>query len=169
MLLQNGFTRKYIYASTICCFAFTSGLMGLVDTIMGNFLHYIWPEDYSAVYGSIYGYGRIFANWLWLAFLYMSICCLFYLGVLIINKIGKSAAVYLAIVLAGVLALIVMLFRYILSAETVVRIRQTALGAMGVMTDGTVNRFLPLLTFLALAAVLGTGAYSVIRRTELKG
>ena len=34
MLIQNGFTRKYIFLSTFSLFAFISGIMSLVDTIL---------------------------------------------------------------------------------------------------------------------------------------
>ena len=35
-LLQNGYTRKYIFGATICMFTLLAGTMALVDTIIGN-------------------------------------------------------------------------------------------------------------------------------------
>lgn len=36
MLIQNGFTRKYIFIATLSMFGFISGTMALIDTIVGN-------------------------------------------------------------------------------------------------------------------------------------
>lgn len=39
-LLQNGYTRKYIFGATICMFTLLAGTMALIDTIIGNTLHF---------------------------------------------------------------------------------------------------------------------------------
>ena len=39
MLIQNGFTRKYIFMATLSLFCFISGIMALVDTVVGNVIH----------------------------------------------------------------------------------------------------------------------------------
>ena len=36
MLIQNGFTRKIIFAATMSMFLFISGIMALIDTIVGQ-------------------------------------------------------------------------------------------------------------------------------------
>lgn len=36
MLMQNGFTRKYIFIATLSMFCFISGTMALVDMVAGN-------------------------------------------------------------------------------------------------------------------------------------
>ena len=48
MMIQNGFTRKYIFAATLSMFAFIGGIMSFVDTVMGNLLHYFVP-NYSSL------------------------------------------------------------------------------------------------------------------------
>ena len=40
--------------------------------------------------------------------------------------------------------------------------------AMGFMADGTINYIFPTITLFILLAILGSGAYAIIRRTELK-
>lgn len=167
MLIQNGFTRKYIFAATISMFGFVSGIMALIDTIVGNLLHHI-NNNYSAVYGSVYGYGNKFMNWLWLFLIYVTFCCLLYLIVLVINKAGKSVSVCLGIVFGGIILLIVALFRYVFTSEFVAHIMNFFMNAMGFMTDGTINLIFPALTLFVLAVVLSGCAYAVLHRTELR-
>lgn len=167
MLIQNGFTRKNIYIATLSMFCFISGIMAFVDTLVGNVLHY-FNKNYTSLYGGIYGYGNIFMNWLWLFLFYVLVCCLMYLVILVINKLGKTASVYLGVCLGCMVLLIAALFRYVFSAVTVSNISKFLMKAMGIMADGTINCLFPALSLFIAAAVLGIGAYSVIRRTELK-
>lgn len=89
MLIQNGFTRKYIFIATVSLYLFISGIMALVDTIMGNVLHAVRP-DYFSLYGALYGYHNVLINWLWLFLVYMAVCFLLYLMILVINRTGKQ-------------------------------------------------------------------------------
>ena len=167
MLIQNGFTRKYIFIATLSMFGFISGTMALVDAVVGNLMYHI-NNNYFSVYGAIYGYDNIFMNWLWLFLLYVTFCCLLYLIVLVINKVGKKASIYLAVVFGGIILLIIALFRYVFTAEIVGNILEFLMKAMGFMADGTINYIFPALTLFVLATILGTGSYAIIRRTELK-
>lgn len=167
MLIQNGFTRTYIFVASLTMFAFISGIMALVDTIVGNALHGFRPVC-DTMYGSLYGYGNLFANWLWLFLLYMTVCILFYLAILAVHKLGKSRSLYLGIGLGGLILLITALFQYVLPDRLVKGFWEAFQTAFGFLSDGTVNRFLPALTLLILAGVLGAGSYGVIRRTEVK-
>lgn len=166
-LIQNGFTRKYIFLSTIGMFIFMAGTMALVDTIIGNVLHY-FMNNYFTLFGSLYGYGNIFANWLWLTVLYLTFCSSFYLAVLIINKVGKVMSLYLGVALGGIVLLVIALFRYVLSSEIVSNVTEFLMKTMGFMSDGTVNYIFPIITLLIIGIVLGVSSYAVIRRTELK-
>ena len=69
-LLQNGYTRKYIFGATVCMFTLLAGTMALIDTIIGNSLHF-FNSNYFTLYSSLYGFGNIFINWLWLTALYL--------------------------------------------------------------------------------------------------
>lgn len=167
MLIQNGFTRKYIFIATIVMFSFISGIMALIATIVGNGIHYFNSSN-STFYGIIYGYDHLFMNWLWLALLYFTVCCLAYLVVLTINKIGKKSSILLLVILSGIILLIIALFRYVFTRETIYHIFKFIVRVMGFMADGTVNYVFPVITFLILASFLSTGSYAIIRRTELK-
>lgn len=168
MLIQNGFTRRYIFLATFSLFAFISGIMALVDTVIGHLLHALWGT-YASLYGDIYGYGNVFTNWLWLFCVYLFVCSLFYLGVLVINRMGKTISLFLGVILAGILLLLVALFRFVFSGEFVSRLGRLALNAMGFMGDGSINLLFPVLTFLLVTVLLGLSSYGVIRRTELRG
>lgn len=167
MLLQNGFTRKVIFGATFSMFCFISGTMAFIDTIVGNLLHY-FNDDYSSLYSGIYGYDNIFMNWLWLFLVYVLVCCLLYLAILVINKVGKTISIYLGVALGGIVLIVIALFRYVFSAETIRNIFEFLTKAMGFMTDGTINYLLPALALLLLITVLGSCSYAIIRRTELK-
>lgn len=166
MLIQNGFTRSYILLATISMFLFISGIMSLVDTITGNVLHYLL-DDYSSLYGNMYGYNHVFANWIWLFLMNLLVCCFLYLGILVINKIGKTVSIYLGILLGGFGLLIAALFQFVLPHELVNNLAETALKITGFMSDGTINMFYPILALLLFVIILSIGSYHVIRRTEL--
>lgn len=168
MLIQNGFTRRYIFLATFSLFTFISAIMALVDTVVGNLLHAL-SENYFSMYGGIYGYGNVFTNWVWLFCVYLFVCSLFYLGVLVINRMGKTVSLFLGVILAGIVLLLVALFRFVLSVEVLSRLGKLALNAMGFMGDGSINLLFPVLTFLLVTVLLGLGSYGVIRRTELRG
>lgn len=166
-LIQNGFTRKYIFLSTICMFVLLAGTMALIDTIIGNAFHAL-NSAYVSIYGALYGYGRFFTNWLCLTVLYLAFCTLFYLVILVINKAGKKMSLVIGVLLGGGLLLVIALFRYVIPANAAHKIGRFFLGAMGFLADGTIHRMLPVLSLFVVAAVLGAGSYAVIRRTELK-
>lgn len=166
MLIQNGYTRKYIFIATLSMFCFISGTMALVDMIVGNVIHHL-NNNYASFYGAIYGYGNFFMNWLWLFLVYVFVCSLLYLVILIISKVGKNVSIYLGIGLGGIVLLIVALFRYVFSAQIVNNIMEFLTKAVGFMTDGTINYLFPVLSLFVLATVLGFGSYVVIRHTEL--
>lgn len=167
MLIQNGFTRKYIFIATLSMFGFISVTMALIDTIVGNLIHH-FNNSYSTLYGGIYGYDNLFMNWLWLFLLYVTFCCLLYLIILIINKTGKNVSIILGVVFGGIVLLIVALFRYVFTGETIHNILEFLMKAMGFMADGTINYIFPAITLFILLAILGAGSYAIIRRTELK-
>lgn len=166
-LLQNGYTRKYIFLATICMFTLLTGTMALIDTIIGNTIHTL-NHTYFTLFGILYGYDNLFANWLWLTVLYLMFCSLFYLGVLVINKAGKIISLSIGVGLFGIVLLIIALFQYVLSPEAVQNIAEFLMKEMGFMSDGTINLIFPVISFLVIETVLGIGSYAIIRRTELK-
>lgn len=166
-LIQNGYTRKYIFGATISMFTLLAGTMALIDTIIGNSIHY-FNDNYFTLFGSLYGYGNVFLNWLWLTVLYLMFCSLFYLAVLVINRVGKMVSLFIGVGLSCVILLVTSLFRFVFSQEFVSAAAEFVMKAMGFMSNGTTNLFFPILSFLVIGAVFGIGSYAVIRRTELK-
>ena len=166
-LLQNGYTRKYIFGATVCMFTLLAGTLALIDTIIGNSLHY-FNDNYFTLYGGLYGYGNVFANWLWLTALYLMFCSLFYLAVLVINRVGKTVSLLIGVVVCGIILLVIALFKFVFPDELVSKTWEFMMKAMGFMGDGTTNLFFPVLSFLVIGVVFGIGSYAVIRRTELR-
>lgn len=166
-LLQNGYTRKYIFGATVCMFTLLAGTLALIDTVIGNSLHY-FNDNYFTLYGGIYGYGNVFANWLWLTALYLMFCSLFYLAVLVINRVGKTVSLLIGVVVCGIILLVIALFQFVFPDELVSKTWEFMMKAMGFMGDGTTNLFFPVLSFLVIGVVFGIGSYAVIRRTELR-
>lgn len=166
-LIQNGYTRKYIFLSTVCMFVFMCGTMALIDTIIGNTIHYL-NNHYFTVFGALYGYDNLFFNWLWLTVLYLMFCSLFYLGVLVINKTGKIISLSIGVGLCGIILLVIALFRFVLSPKIVQNVVEFLMKIMGFMSDGTIQHIFPVISFFVIGTVLGISSYAIIRRTELK-
>lgn len=167
MLIQNGFSRRYIFIATVSMFCFISAIMAFIDTAVGHLIHMFNP-NYSSVYGAIYGYDHILMNWVWLFLLYSTVCCLFFCIILTLNKLGRLLSIYLGIIIGGLVLLIIALFRYVLTGEMITEVIQFLMKTMGFMNDGTINHILPGFTFLILVALLASGCYLIIHRTELK-
>ena len=166
-LIQNGYTRKYIFGATICMFTLLAGTMALIDTIIGNSLHF-FNNHYFTLYSSLYGYRNVFANWLWFTALYLMFCILFYFAVLVINRVGKTVSLLIGVGVCGIVLLVIALFQFVFSDEFVRKTGEFMMKAMGFMRDGTINLFCPILSFLVIGVIFGIGSYAVIRRTELR-
>ena len=166
-LLQNGYTRKYIFGATVCMFTLLAGTLALIDTVIGNSLHY-FNDNYFTLYGGIYGYGNVFANWLWLTALYLMFCSLFYLAVLVINRVGKTVSLFIGVGICGMILLVIALFQFVFTDKIVSNAAEFMMKAVGFMSDGTINLFFPILSFLVIGVAFGIGSYAVIRRTELR-
>ena len=149
-------------------FVLLCGTMALIDTVIGNTIHH-FANQYFTLFGSLYGYSSLFANWLWLTVLYLLFCSLSYLAILVIHRIGKTASLLLAVGLGGGVLLVIALFRFVLSDKAVRAVADFWIRAMGFTGDGTTNIFFPVITFLVIGLVFGLGAFALIRRAELKG
>lgn len=166
-LLQNGYTRGYMFLSTLLMFSAIAGAMALIDTAAGMLLRYLLPR-YFSIFGLLYGYRHPFLNWMWLTALYLLCCSLFYLAVLFINKVGKTASLLTGVGLAGVFLTGAALVRFVLPPESVEKLTRAALHAMGFFDGGVIKPILPVLTFLAVGIAAEACAYAVLRRTELR-
>lgn len=169
MLIQNGFTRKYILLSTLALFAFVSAIMALVDTVLGNILHML-SKSYDSFFAGIYGYGHLtILNWLWLFLIYVLLCCILYCAVLTVNKVGKMKTI-IAGITAGlsVCVLTPFLFRIVFSQELRQSVISFLMKGIGFMNDGTINLLYPILLLVLFVGVFSTCAYCIIRKTELK-
>ena len=87
-LLQNGYTRKYIFGATVCMFTLLAGTMALIDTIIGNSLHSstVTILPYTVAFMD----SEIFYKLVMAYCLIFDVCSLFYLCDLVINRVGKQ-------------------------------------------------------------------------------
>lgn len=166
-LIQNGFTRRYIFLATLGMFAAMCGLMAVIDTATGNLLH-AFNSHYAALFGNLYGYGRFLTNWLWLTAVYLLACSVSYLVVLVIHRAGKMCTLLIGTALGGVALLVLTLLRFVASPGFTAKLAQFVMNAMGFMNDGTVCVWMPIATFLLAVGMLSLGSYLLIRRSELK-
>lgn len=168
MLIQNGFTRKYIYLGTIAMFSFISAVMALVDTLFGRGMHQL-SANYFSMFGALYGYDQmILFNFLWLFLLYMCFGSLLYLVVLVIHKVERIVAVCGGITLGLVVILVLpVVFRFVLPQAFTEAFIKAILKGAGFMADGTVNLLYPLAALAILAVLFNLVSYRVIQRTEL--
>lgn len=148
-------------------FTLLAGTMALIDTIIGNTLHF-FNSNYFTLYSGLYGFGNVFANWLWLTALYLMFCSIFYFVVLIINRVGKTVSLLVGVGVCSIILLVIALFQFVFPDELVSKTGEFMMKAVGFMSDGTINLFFPILSFLVIGVIFGIGSYAVIRRTELR-
>ncbi len=166
MLIQHGFTRKYIFVATLALFAFISALLALVDTVMG-YLFYYNVHGYHALYGNNYGYENGFLNFLWLFMLYMLTCSVAYFVVLTINNMGKIKSLFMGVALTCVIALVSGLYIKVVSEEMKSAIGGLVLLLMGLPMNGGTQPLVPILTMFCFWLGVSACSYVVLRRTEL--
>ncbi len=173
MLMQNGFTRAYIFSATAAQFAFISGLMSLIDTAAGMVLRGLLSGllDYETIFESLYGYGHpAVLRWLWLFLVYLLISSLGFFFALVINRVPKKLSVFAVTILAALFLLgIPFLFAAVSAPWKAVghSILSFAVRCFGFMDDGTVRLTNPIFLLLLCIGILSAGSYLIIRRTEL--
>ena len=148
-------------------FTLLAGTTAHIHTIIGNTLHF-FNSNYFTLYSGLYGFGNVFTYWLSLTVLYLMFCSLFYFAVLIINRVGKTVSLLIGVGVCSLILLVIALFQVVFPDERVSKAGEFMMKAMGFMSDGTINLFFPILSFLVIGVVFGIGSYAVIRRTELR-
>lgn len=95
-------------------------------------------------------------------------CSIFYFVVLIINRVGKTVSLLVGVGVCSIILLVIALFKFVFPDELVSKTGEFMMKAVGFMSDGTINLFFPILSFLVIGVIFGIGSYAVIRRTELR-
>ena len=169
MLVQNGFTRIYFFLGTFSRFAFMSGVMSLIDTIIANILHTL-TGTYSTFFGSLYGYGQpVILSWFWLFLIYMLLCTLTFFFTLVFRNLSKKNAVIAGVLLGtALLAGISFLFSPASPENLRDHILKCMIKGLGFMEDGSIRMIYPLSLLILSAGFLSICSYFIIRRTELK-
>lgn len=159
--IQNGFTRKLFFLSSMLSLLAISAFVALIDTAIGQTLHAFL--NYRSLFGSAYGYQNIFYNWLWLTLLYFALSSSLYMLVVLIKKLGVVGSIILGV--AIVLTIITLLTSSFQLAYKTFRFIKMALGFM---PDGTMNVFNPMLSFLIVSLVSSIISFPLVCTIEIK-
>ena len=121
MLIQNGFTRKYIFISTISMFMFIAAVLAFFDTIIGSVAPLVMTE-YKNFFGLIYGIkNQYLLNWLLLFLTYTFVSSVTYFFVVLFNKIGKYFFIAFMVALGIILGFIVPLLFFFVVPENIIQ------------------------------------------------
>lgn len=168
MLIQNGFTRKYIYAGAAAMFTGVTAMMAAVDTMVPELLG---MKEYHTLFVGLYGEEHvILIQWLWLFLLYFTVSVICYFLTLISNKIGKKNFWFL-LILTGAVCLIllpVIISRFLPDAAAAA-LTEAVLQLAGFDASGRVALIWPLGTLLFICITFAALSYGMIRKTEIKG
>lgn len=107
MLLQNGYTRCYIFIATLMLFLQTAVTLALVDTLAARLLEGV-AHGYWSLFTAIYGPDHaLWLQGLWRFGVYVSLVSVGYLCALTVTRLGTKRALILGIALwcAGVVIL----------------------------------------------------------------
>lgn len=107
MLLQNGFTRCYIFIATLALFLQTAATLALVDTLAARFLEGV-AHGYWSLFTAIYGPNHtLWLQGLWRFGVCLVLVCVGYFCALTVTRLGTKRALILGIALwcAGVVIL----------------------------------------------------------------
>lgn len=168
MLMQSGFTRKYIFISTISMFIFMAAVLALIDTAIGSVMPLMLPE-YRNIFGAIYGYkNQYLLNWVMLFLTYTFVSSLTYFFVVLYNKIGKIFFIAFMVALGIILGFIIPLFFvYVIPANVIDNIFTFLVRIAGFTSNG-INYFYPIISLIIASGFFGGITYLILRRTELK-
>ena len=169
MLIQNGFTRKYIFISTISMFMFMAAVLSFFDTIIGSVAPLVMTE-YKNFFGLIYGIkNQYLLNWLLLFLTYTFVSSVTYFFVVLFNKIGKYFFIAFMVALGIILGFIVpLLFVYVVPENIIQNIFTFLSRIAGFTADGTINYLYPIVSLIIGTGIFGGITYLILRRTELK-
>ena len=172
MLLQNGFTRCYIFIATLVLFLQTAVTLALVDTLAARFLEGV-AHGYWSLFTAIYGPNH--ALWLqgcWRFGVYVSLVCVGYLCALTVTRLGTKRALFLGIVLwcAGVVVLPLAFREWLPDAlryDIGTQLETFLYQCVGFTAEG-VHFAYPLLSLAVLAVVGFAICFALLRRAPLK-
>lgn len=166
--LQNGFTRRRIYASTLCTFVLVSLFMSVFDTLMSILLG--MSNSYSSFFTTLYGAGNgLLTRWLWLFLAYLFFCSVSFAAAVLKNRIGKALFILLLITL-GILVFILLpvLIVNVFPAEVTSSLFYFFAGLLGFGPNRAPQLWAPMLTFLVLSGLFSGFSFLLIRKAELK-
>ena len=164
-LLQNGFTRKYIFISTVIMILCVSAIIAFINTIIGLILSAILP-DYHTLF-TLFGLkNQHFVNFLLLFLSYTLMSCIFHFFIVLYHRIGKTLFIVFITTLCMILLFAVpILFAYIIPTSIAKGILTPISWIIKFAEHGILNI---ILLYITASIILGGLTYLILRRTELK-
>ncbi len=164
VLLQNGYTRKIIFKSTLIIFALFSAITSWHDTILTEtFRGYsIFSKTFfSARYGFNYSFTT---KWIWLFTVYFLFISFVYALMIMYYNVGEKKSTGILISFLIITFLIIV----ILPDDAKSVLSFTIPFLFGRLKDGSINFILPFTTFISIASLFNLASYYTLSKTELK-
>lgn len=168
ILIQNGFSRKYIWYAALSMFVIISFLMALIDTTMASLLSRM--VDFKSLFQIIYGHDfSFFIQWAWLFIVNLSVAFISYMAALLCNHIGAKKFWYSMLILFVVIVLMGIPFLiYILPTNALKAITTFISMLYGFSESGSIHIITPLLVGIGIVGVISSMQFKLIKKTELK-
>lgn len=172
MLLQNGFTRCYIFIATLALFLQTAATLALVDTLAARFLEGV-AHGYWSLFTAIYGPNHtLWLQGLWRFGVYLVLVCVGYFCALTVTRLGTKRTIFLGIVLwcMGVLALPTLYVELLPDAWRYsfgTQVNTALLHCAGFTAEG-VQLAWPIVSLTVLAAFGFAVCFALVRRAPLR-
>lgn len=166
MLIQNGFTRKQIFASGTLFFIFVTGVMSLIHTVVtGGLLKII--GCHCSGFDLAYGDQNFITKWIFIFMFYAVILFFSYFLAILLNRFDVGIRKYVMLAILGVIILVTAICNLLLSHEMITKIVEFISKILGFMDNGTINFLYPYTSGLIIMALLGFVNYRMIRRSEI--
>lgn len=172
MLLQNGFTRCYIFIATLALFLQTAATLALVDTLAARGIEAV-AHGYWSLFTAIYGPNQALAlQFLWRFGVYLVLACAGYFCALVVARLGTKRTIFLGIVLwcMGVLALPTLYVELLPDAWRYsfgTQVNTALLHCAGFTAEG-VQLAWPIVSLTMLAAFGFAVCFALVRRAPLR-
>ncbi len=172
MLLQNGFTRCYIFIATLALFLQTAATLALVDTLAARFLEGV-AHGYWSLFTAIYGPNHtLWLQGLWRFGVYLVLVCVGYFCALLRARLGTRRMFVLGIA-------VILICTIVLPGPLMARspnwlvihlgtwVENTLYHCAGFTAEG-VQLVNPLLSLAVLAVVGFAICFALMRRAPLR-
>lgn len=168
MLIQNGFTRWYIFLGNISFFTFICAILSFISTTVTMLPLPRLLGEYTSLTKVIYNNDNSFINFVLVFLLHLVVVLFGYLITLIFNRVGKNRAIILGITMGLLVMMAPGIVLYSMTPEWRQALLNGVICLIGISSSGEVNYLVPISVLLCMALIFGCLAYRVLRRLNVK-